>query len=187
MTPNLKRKRKKKKKRKNRGIKKQKKTKKKPEWLKKKIKRRCKITKCLHEKCHHLRFVKYLRWQKKKYKIPFSASLLPYQRVYHPKKYGIVIGDLDFKILLPFKNKSGIIIYTWLGIELKVGRNDTTKDEDKEIKEIIKKGDGLPSVCYGYKQCKKLMKAYRNKKGKTSLEELQELCWAGKIKKDRFI
>ncbi len=136
---------------------------------------------CPHEKCHHLKFVKYLQWQKKKHGINFYPTLIPYQKVYHHKLYGIIKGIPDFHIAHPFKNENDEIIYSSLDIELKVGNNRLTKDEKREVALILLSEHKLVAVCYGVSSCKKLMRAYRNPK--TSLEELNKLCWMGVVKR----
>jgi hypothetical protein len=135
---------------------------------------------CRHEKCHHLKFVKYLKWQKEKYNINFFASLLPYQTVHHTDKYGIINGMPDFFIDHPLKDENGRIIKTSLYIELKVGYNKLTPNEKNEIKKILEKGNSLVGVNYGIDSCKKLMKSYRDGE---NLEKLEIMCWAGKTNK----
>ncbi len=140
---------------------------------------------CNHEKCHHLRFVKYLTYQKKKHKINFYPSLMPYQQVHQHELYGVLPGLPDFHIPHPFKDEDGDVIYSYLDIELKVGSNILTKSETREIKELIGKGDSLVAVCYGADACKRLMRAYRDPK--TTIEQLEKLCWNGAVQKEHVI
>jgi len=140
---------------------------------------------CTHEKCHHLRFVKYLNWQKRRHNINFYPTLIPYQHVYHHSLYGIIKGIPDFHINHPFKDSTGKIIYTSLDIELKVGKNRLTKDEKGEIALLLLKEHHLVAVCYGFKACKKLMKAYRNPQ--STLKILMELSWGGIVKREHVL
>lgn len=137
----------------------------------------CELVICRHEKCHHCKFITVLQIQKKKYNINFFASLLPYNSIFHPTKYGIIKGMPDF--FIPLKCRQ----YNGLYIELKVGSGVPTKLEKVEIKKIIDDPDFLVGVCYGWKDCKKLMIAYRDK---VSNEKLEKCCWNGKIKKVYF-
>jgi hypothetical protein len=138
---------------------------------------------CGHEKCHHIKFIKYLEWQRTNHNIHYFASLLPYNNIYHPKKYGIINGMPDFFIVHPLRDKeTGEILKTSLYIELKVGGGRLTPDEKTEIKKIIKKGDSMVGVCYGVNACKDLMKSYRDNE---DLAKLEVMCWAGKTKKPK--
>ena len=135
---------------------------------------------CRHEKCHHLKCVKYLRYQKKKFNINFFASLLPYHQIFHQDMYGIIKGMTDFFIDQPLKNKSGKILKTSLYIELKVGSGTLTPDEKIQIRKILQKGESGVGVCFGINSFKALVRAWRNR---ASPEEIEALCWAGRIKK----
>jgi len=136
---------------------------------------RCELIICRHEKCHHCKFITFLQKQKKKYNINFFASVLPYNQIFHPVKYGIIKGIPDF--FIPLKCRE----YNGLYIELKVGGGILTDSEKIEIRKIIDKGESMVGVCYGWKDCKELMVAYRNKQ---SNEKLEKLCWKGKTKKN---
>jgi len=134
---------------------------------------RCELVICTHEKCHHIKFIDFLRNQKIKHNFNFFASLLPYNKVYHPKTYGIINGMPDFYI--PMKIHDYIGIY----IELKTGSGVLTKDEKIEMKKIKDRGEALIAVCFGWKACKKLVLACINKE---PLETIKELSFKGKIK-----
>lgn len=165
-------------------------TKKKSRWNKKKEEKEKKKKTpcdhyCYHERCHHLKCVKYLQYQKKKFNINFFASLLPYHTIFQQEKYGIIKGMTDFFIDHPLRDKkSGKVIKTSLYVELKVGRGVLTIDEKREIRKILEKGDSVVGVVYGVNNFKTLLKAWRDGK---SLEKIEALCWAGRTKKHHVI
>lgn len=143
----------------------------------------CKSNKCFHEKCHHLKFIRHIWKMRKKHKFNFYPTLLPYHKLYHQKEYGIIPGLPDFHFNIKFV-QNGVIIYTSLDIELKVGELGKLSEVQKEvIRELMEDGQHLVGVCFGVDACKDLLNAYLNPT-KTTVEELEELCWAGKISKN---
>jgi hypothetical protein len=116
--------------------------------------------------------VDYLQKLNKKKNVLFFATLIPYQRVHLPKKYGIINGMPDFYIAK--KAKIGNKYTCGLFIELKsLGPNRIlTNDEYKVIKNIEKEGDYSYAVVYGYKKFRTLVRKYVN--GKLTKEELDK-------------
>ena len=154
--------------------------------LNKKTKRKksggnCLSSFCNHEKCHHLKFIRTLREKLETHNMSFFASLIPYQQVYHPAKYGIIKGMPDFYIARPFKNEKGDVIYTGLYIELKTLTGSLSVPEKTHIKKILDEGDACVGVCHGVVQCRVLLEAWLNPK--TTKKKIEDLCWSGKTKK----
>ena len=131
------------------------------------------------EKYQHLKLVRFCTRTLLKKKIFFFPSLIPYQKVYRPKKYGIIPGIPDFCIVHPRKEGNTTIWHN-LYIELKVGANMPSQKQKNLMKFLIDKGDDLVSVCYSAASAIKLIQAYLDPN--TSIDEIQKLCWAGKTK-----
>jgi hypothetical protein len=139
----------------------------------------CQSDNCLHEKCHHLKVVKYLKKLKRTRGINFFPSLLPYNKIPQAMYYGVIKGMPDFCIVHPFvENKK--IVRNALYIELKTARGTLTAAEKIEIKSIVKKRQALVGVTFGVKATKKLINGYLTKK---KLSDVEKLCWAGPVKK----
>lgn len=141
----------------------------------------CSKALCTHERCHHFRLVDYLVGQRKLHEFYFNAALFPYHSVPTRAKYGIRLGEPDFFISLDYECPIGDKRFIGLVIELKTGRGTLTPDEVAVLRDMIRKGRYLVAVCFGYEACKKLFMAYR---GCKPWEIVQELCWAGNIKKE---
>ena len=145
-------------------------------------KRFCLIEKCYHEKCHYLKFIEHLWIKRRIKKFFFSATLIPYQRVWAHKQYGIIVGTPDFFISYPKKNQDGEIVKIGLYIELKTEVGKLSASEIAEIKRILKNPNYMVGVCHGVRACRALLKSYLSEKD--SIEKTEKLCWAGKTKKE---
>lgn len=160
---------------------------------KKRKKNSCALVTCNHERCHHFRFIKFLKTQRdtftkdRKKKWPgmyFYASLMPYQRVFEHSKFGVRSGEADFYISAAYKCPKKKKRFIALAIELKGYGGKLTEAEKKILRETDAQGDVLVGVCFGWKACKKLALAYKRN---VKLSKLKKLCWCGEIKRNTFL